>query len=100
MLGAQHIRTLDVNQSVGVVRIAMDDEANPVSFDDEEKYVDLSASALKAAGLKAFGTSGKRMTAARKIERFLCEVGIELRAAEDRSRAEMLFRRRFMRKIR
>lgn len=100
VLGAQHIRTSDVSQSVGVVRTAMADGANPVSFDNEERYLILSASALKAAGSKAFGTSSKRMTAARKIERFLCEVEVELRAADNRLRDNISIYRRSIRKIR
>lgn len=52
----------------------MADKANPVSF-DEAACANLSASALESAGSKAFGWSSRGMTAGRKIEKFLHEVG-------------------------
>lgn len=75
VLGAQHIRSLYISPLKGSVRISMASEANPVTF-DEGACANLSASARELAGLKAFGRHpGRGMTAARKIEMFLCEVG-------------------------
>lgn len=55
--------------------ISMADEAKPVSF-DERLCASPSASALESAGLKAFVKyPGRGMTAARKFETFLREVG-------------------------
>jgi hypothetical protein len=73
-LGAQHIRSLVIRPLGGSVRIPMADNANPVSFEGVTDF-NLSTSELKAAGSKAFSTSFKTMTAARRFEELLVEVG-------------------------
>lgn len=88
--GAQHIRSLDIRPLGGVVRISMTDDANPVSL-EEGTILNLSAFVLNAAGLRAFDTSVNGATAARKIEKFLCEVGEELRTALKRKVFGFLF---------
>lgn len=79
-LGAQHIRSLDIRPLGGSVRISMADDTNPISL-EEGTILNLSAFVLNAAGRRAFDTSVNGVTAARKIEQFLCEVGDELRTA-------------------
>ena len=72
--GAEHIRSLYISLLEGSVRISMADKANPLSF-DEAACANISASALESAGSTAFGWSSQGMTAGRKIEKFLHEVG-------------------------
>ena len=55
----------------------MADAVNPVSL-DANPGVRFSASALNAAGLKAISTSVEEKTAARKLERLLCQIGYAL----------------------
>jgi hypothetical protein len=83
VLGAQHIRSLYIRPLEGSVQISMADIANPVSF-DEAACANLSASARESAVLKAFRGRDRKTPAARKIEKFLDEVGNEWHAARRR----------------
>jgi hypothetical protein len=97
VLGAQHIRSLDIGPLGGLVQICMTGEAEPVSVVQGTGFsrLRISASEVHAAALTAFGTSSlKGIAAAWKLNRFFYELGVALRAADERLRFESLLRRR------
>jgi len=91
--GAQHIRSLRIGYSRAVVRISVTDKGNPVSLENESRS-SLNASAVNAAGLKAFGTTCEGETEARKFERFLSEVGRAYHTKQDLPYKNQRFRKK------
>jgi hypothetical protein len=97
VLGAQHIRSLEIDPLGGLVHICMTGEADPVSAVETAAltWLSLSVPEVHAAALKVFGTSSfEGQAAAGKLNEFFCEIGIALRAARNRYCREYHVRKR------
>lgn len=102
VLAAQHIRSLEIRPLRGMVRICMTGEADPVSAVQGTglPWLRISVSELNDAASKAFGTSSlEGLAAPKKLNRFLIEIGIALRASQNRYRDERSSRRHFASKV-